>query len=274
MKQIGLLGRIWSPVWPWSALHVPMLPYLGDDFGGFALASFVGLFISDPLKGILHDNCTHPNVCREQLQSTLLQQPRDSRKTWTVGHVENKIPGKSPLRHLMDWADTTFGLFAEFDQAVPDDGTSALAALIHSANPSCRDNLWKKASVSIDYQSRYAESHKRDKSEPPNRHAAFSLNKIKQELPHAGQSKPCSERRVRFPGEQYWDWMEFVEHVEATILEWELAKEDLEEVRMCRQSMTEYDWRKYLNKLEKLDDFGLRIGVNLLEPEFRVFHIL
>lgn len=98
IQRIGSLGNFWNPIR--SETESRLFQYNGDDFGGFGFASFLRFFIKYPA-----DYSGQPDVSFKQLPHWT--------KTLVQDSVEDISLDKSPLHHLMDWAETTLIVLAE-----------------------------------------------------------------------------------------------------------------------------------------------------------------
>lgn len=260
IERFGSLNKVWKPIWPSS--RPDQIYYTGDDYGGFAFASFLALFIKDP--DVLKHN-SGPVI--------LPQQPlRRTQASLALGSSENKTVEKAPTQHLMDWAQTTFALFAELQNENVDQDLRTWARLTSSHNfPTAAIHLWWDACNTIRYQCRVAKLM--CPGEQPTRHAVFLLKKIRHELPQARKPGTYPHGRRRVEGEAYWDWTKFTCVFSPEVLQWASAEGDQDKVRLLRQSMDEKTWDNFKIKLEMVDRFG-KLEVSLVKPEFTTLKII
>lgn len=260
IERFGSLDKVWKPIWPSS--RPDQIYYTGDDYGGFAFASFLALFIKDP-DGLKENS---------QLIIPPQQPLRRTKASFVLDSIENKTVEEAPTQHLMDWAQTTFALFAELQNETVTHCLRTWARLTSSDSlPKADSSLWWDACNTIRYQCRVAKLMY--PGEQPTRHAIFLLKKIRHELPRPPQARmpgayPHERRRVE--GEEYWDWTKLTRVFSPEVLEWASAEADQDKVR---QSMDYMTWDAFKIKLKKVELFG-ELGVNLVKPEFTTFKIV
>lgn len=261
IERVGTLGNICKAIWPRSLL------YTGDDSGGFALASFLALFIKDP--DVLENS--------EPIQIPPQQLLRRTDASLAPCSLSNEaVPRNALTQHLMAWAQTTFELFTELQNAVVDQSLEIMAKLTspHGNPPAAANEIWRAACNTIRYQFRVAKLMCRgEHQEQPTRHAVFLLNKIRHELPQARKPGMYPHGRRRIAGEEYWDWTRLTEVFSPELLGWASAQADQDKVRHMRRSMDHGAWEVFKSKLPMVDRFA-EVGVNLVEPEFTALKIV